>query len=78
MTDQGVADAYTTTKASIHNINMVTTLVHQYPCRQTLADTGYLSRKLKAQLAEIDINFWAPKRRNMHYTGTDDRLLKRN
>jgi len=78
VTNQGVAVAYTITKASIHDINMVTTLVDQYPCRQILADTGYLSRKLKAQLAKIGINFWTPKRRNMHHTRTDDRLLKRN
>jgi len=78
VTNQGVAVAYTITKASIHDINMVTTLVDQYSCRQILTDTGYLSRKLKAQLAKIGINFWTPKRRNMHQTGTDDRLLKRN
>ncbi|WP_204120384.1 IS982 family transposase [Levilactobacillus sp. 244-2] len=78
VTNQGIAVAYTITRASIHDVNMVATLVDQYPCRQILADAGYLSRKLKAQLAKEGINFWAPKRRNMHRTGIDDHLLKRD
>lgn len=61
VTDQGIPVAYTITKASIHDIKMVPMLLDQYACPYILADVGYLSRKLKQQLAMKAINFWTPR-----------------
>ena len=70
MTNQGIPVAYTITKASIHDINMVTTLIDQYSCSHILADAGYLSKKLKISLVRLGVDFWTPKRKNMHNDGT--------
>lgn len=69
---------YTITPASIHDINMVKTLVDQYPFPNILADVGYLSRKLKSELAKLGINFWTPKRHNMLHGKANNYLLMRN
>jgi len=78
VTNYGIPVAYTITKASIHDINMVPTLIDQYSCPHILADAGYLSKKLKINLSRIGIDFWTPKRKNMHSDGTNSRLLTRN
>lgn len=76
-TSDGMILAYTITKASIHDIQMVKTLLDMYPVKQVLADVGYLSQRLKAECAEHHINFWTPVRKNMVQPRTDQHLLNR-
>ncbi|CAJ1194837.1 hypothetical protein CPR19088_GLDEOEPO_02338 [Companilactobacillus paralimentarius] len=78
MTDQGIAVAYTITKVSFHDVNMVPTLIDQYSCPHVLADAGYLSKKLKVRLARLGVDFWTPRCKNMSNNGTDSRLLIRD
>lgn len=78
MTNQVIHIFYTITKTSIHDINVVPTLTDQYSCSHVLADAGYLSKKLKASLARIGVDFWTPKRKNMLNNGTNSRLLTRD
>ena len=69
--------AYTLTKASLHDIKMVRTLISQYPCQAILADEGYISKSLKSYLAKRGIWFWTPRRSNMTPYSYDDSLLRR-
>jgi len=78
VTNQSIPVAYTITKASIHDIKMVPTLIAQYACPHILADVGYLSKKLKCDLAAKHIDFWTPKRRNMLHNGVNNHLLTRD
>ena len=78
VTSQGIAVAYTITTASVHDINMVRTLVDQYKCSNILADVGYLGKNLKHTLADEGIDFWTPKRRNMLHGGVNNQLLMRD
>lgn len=78
VTDQGIAVAYTITPASVHDINMVKTLLDQYACPHVLADVGYLGKSLKYMLADDGIDFWTPLRRNMLHGKVNDQLLKRD
>ena len=57
---------------------MLPTLIAQYACPHILADVGYLSKKLKCDLAAKHIDFWTPKRRNMLHTGVNNHLLTRD
>lgn len=75
--NNGLVLAYTITKASIHDIKMVKTLLHEYSSPQVLADVGYLSKTLKADLLKQQINFWTPVRHNMPQPKQDQRLLNR-
>jgi len=75
--NNGVVLAYTVTKASIHDINMVKTLLDEYPSRNVLADVGYLSKILKTELAKSSIYLWTPVRKNMRQPKVDQRLMNR-
>ncbi|XIF19847.1 MAG: IS982 family transposase [Acetilactobacillus jinshanensis] len=77
VSDSGIVLTYTITKASIHDIKMVKTLVNEYPCRHILADEGYISKRLKEYLAKHGIWFWTPVRSNMKQYSYDDSLLRR-
>ncbi|QBP18111.1 IS982 family transposase [Acetilactobacillus jinshanensis] len=77
VSDSGIVLAYTITKASIHDIKMVKTLVDEFPCQHILADEGYISKALKADLAKHGIWFWTPLRSNMKQYSYDDSLLRR-
>lgn len=70
--------AYTLSRASIHDIKMVTALLKQYKCSYVLADQGYLSKKLKFLLRKQGIWFWTPLRKNMKKNASEnDVYLKR-
>jgi len=73
--DDGLILAYAITKASIHDIKLVKTLLNEYPSPQVLADVGYLSKALKQDLANQGIDFWTPVRRNMRQPKQDQRFL---
>lgn len=75
--NNGLVLAYTITKVSIHDIKMVKTLLHEYSSPQVLADVGYLSKTLKADLLKQQLNFWTPVRHNMPQSKKDQRLLNR-
>lgn len=77
VTDQGLVVAYTITKASIHDIKMVRTLIDDYASPHILADVGYLSQRLRKSLSQKNIQFWTPRRRNMTPARTNQRLLNR-
>ena len=65
------------TPASWHAIKSVQTLLSLWPSHQILVDLGYLSRKLKQELAKKKINLWTPVRRNMKQPVSYQRLLNR-
>lgn len=56
---------YLVTPASVHDIRAVHELLEG--CRQSiiLADLGYLSHELKADLAQKGYHLWTPLRQNM-------------
>lgn len=65
VSNDGTVLTYVLTPASVHDINMVTTLLEQFPCKNVIADLGYLSKQLKDNLRRRGINFWTPVRKNM-------------
>lgn len=65
VSNDGIVLAYTLTQASFHDINMVKTLLDQFPCSNVIADLGYLSGRMKDELKRVHINFWTPVRKNM-------------
>lgn len=65
------------TPASWHAIKSVQTLLSLWPSHQILVDLGYLSCKLKQELAKKKINLWTPVRRNMKQPVAYQRLLNR-
>jgi len=75
--NNGTVLAYTITKASIHDVKMVKTLLDEYPSSKVLADVGYLSKKLKNELAKESIYLWTPVRKNMRRPKVDQRLMNR-
>lgn len=77
VTDSGIVVAYTITKASLHDIKAVKTLISQYFSPIILADLGYLSRTLHEELKHKNIWFWTPRRKNMKKRKFDERLLNR-
>ena len=77
VTNDGLVVAYTITPASVHDIKVVRSLLHQYSCPHVLADVGYLSAQLKQDLRLKGIYFWTPVRSNMKQPMFDDTFLKR-
>lgn len=75
--DNGIVLTYALTSASCHDIKAVKTLLSLWPSHQVLADLGYLSRKLKEELAKKEINLWTPVRRNMKQPAVNQQLLNR-
>ncbi len=68
--------AYAITKASIHDVRLVNTLLKQYFSAKILADSGYISQALHTVLKQKDIRFWTPYRKNMKQRSNDEALLK--
>ncbi|WP_080489326.1 transposase [Lactiplantibacillus plantarum] len=75
--NNGIVLTYDVTPASWHAIKSVQTLLSLWPSHQILVDLGYLSRKLKQELAKKKINLWTPIRRNMKQPVAYQRLLNR-
>lgn len=75
--NNGIVLTYDVTPASWHAIKSVQTLLSLWPSHQILVDLGYLSRKLKQELAKKKINLWTPVRRNMKQPVAYQRLLNR-
>lgn len=75
--NNGMILAYTITKASLHDIKMVNTLLDQYPSPKALADVGYLSKPLREALRKRLIDLWTPVRKNMKQPATNQRLMNR-
>ncbi len=66
MTNQGYLVAWELTPASTDDRRAAEELLLTAPCRQVLADGGYLSRDLKDHLAmAFGIYLWTPVRKNM-------------
>ncbi len=65
VTLSGLILNYVVTPASVHDIKVVDELLED--CRQSvvLADLGYLSHELKADLAKEGYRLWPPLRQNM-------------
>ena len=61
---KGFPIAYEVTSASIHDINMAYDLVEQAPNKQTLADKGYVSEKVKQDCHAIGVDLWTPPKKN--------------
>jgi len=61
---KGFPIAYEVTSASIHDVNMAYDLVEQAPNKQTLADKGYVSEKLKQSCNAIGVDLWTPPKKN--------------
>jgi len=73
---KGFPKAYSVTSASTHDIHMASEVVEQAPTPQVLADKGYVSKKLKDKLAESNINFWTPRKKNSKQPKVaEDKLL---
>lgn len=77
VTNAGIVVAYAITKASIHDVKSVKTLVNQYFSAKILADSGYISHTLHTDLKRKGIWFWTPCRKNMKQRSSDETLLKR-
>lgn len=76
VTKTGYPLAYTVTKASIHDINMVETLSYEYAIRKLLGDKGYISSSLQEKLAKRHIILSTPVRKNSKtQKKVDDHLL---
>ncbi len=75
--NNGIVLAYVITKASLHDIKIVDTLMDEYPSPKVLADVGYLSQALKDELKKRLIYLWTPIRKNMKQPVTDQRLMNR-
>lgn len=61
---KGFPIAYEVTSASIHDVNMAYDLVEQAPNKQTLADKGYVSEKVKQDCYAIGVDLWTPPKKN--------------
>lgn len=61
---KGFPIAYEVTSASIHDVNMAYDLVEQAPNKQTLADKGYVSEKVKQECNAIGVDLWTPPKKN--------------
>lgn len=72
---KGFPMAYEVTSASIHDVNMGYDLVEQAPNKQTLADKGYISEKLKQECRAIGVNLWTPPKKNQKSSETIDNSL---
>ncbi|MGF1919659.1 transposase, partial [Enterococcus faecalis] len=53
---KGFPIAYEVTSASVHDVNMAYDLVEQAPNKQTLADKGYVSEKVKQDCHAIGVD----------------------
>ncbi len=75
---KGFPLSYVVSSASIHDVNMAYDLVEQAPNKQTLADKGYVSEKLKQECHAIGVDFWTPPRKNQKVDERiDNRLLSK-
>ena len=72
---KGFPIAYEVTSASIHDVNMAYDLVEQAPNKQTLADKGYVSNKLKQDCHAIGVDLWTPPKKNQKSSETIDNSL---
>ena len=78
VTQSGFPVDYAVSPASFHDIRMVTKLAQETPTPHIIGDKGYLSKKLRAELAISGITLTTPLRKNM--SGADkreDRLLSK-
>lgn len=72
---KGFPIAYEVTSASVHDVNMAYDLVEQAPNKQTLADKGYVSDKLKQDCHAIGVELWTPPKKNQKSSEIIDNSL---
>jgi hypothetical protein len=78
MTAEGYIYTDKVTPAATHDMKVAQSLIETTPCPQVLGDVGYLSQPLKQRLAQENIHFWTPVRKNMKQpTNVDTTLLKK-
>lgn len=75
--DNGIIYGYVLTKASIHDIKMVKSLIEQYKSSYILADKGYINEELKEELKKEKIWFWTPMRKNMKKKEENEKWLNK-
>lgn len=65
VTESGFSVNYIESATSVHDIQMVKTLVQKTPFPQIIGDKGYLSKGLKTELVQIGITITTPMRKNI-------------
>ncbi|WP_225352199.1 IS982 family transposase [Limosilactobacillus equigenerosi] len=62
----GIVLNYSITKASIHDVRVAPELIAESPCKNILADMGYIGEDYVAYAKDLGYNFWTPYRSNMN------------
>lgn len=75
--NEGNIRAYVLSKASVHDVKMVKTLLNEFSSSYVLADQGYIDKKLKEELKQKGITFWTPVRKNMKQDKENTKYLNK-